>query len=191
MSLIVPKCETFLDLGCGPSNPFPSSKPGYLVGVDGYLPYLVEAREGPSHDDYVFADLRHLPFKDKSFDCVFAFDVLEHMTKPEGERLVREMERIARTRVVLLTPNGFNPKAELEDGNPLQAHHSGWQVEEFANWGYQVIGRNGLKVLRAEHGRIRWRPKSLWGAISVLTEPLVRVRPGAAFYLLAWKDIGS
>ena len=165
-------CDTLLDLGCGSSNSHTAQQSKYSIGLDGFLPYLRRARSRHTHDDVVLADLRRLPVRSKSVDCAFALDVIEHLTKVDGDRLLREMERIARKRVVVLTPNGFNPKSELENGNPLQAHLSGWVGQEFRQRGYRVSGRRGLRVCRGEHAEIRWRPRLLWGIVAYATQPL-------------------
>ncbi len=50
-------------------------------------------------------DATQLPFKNDSFDCVFAGEIIEHLTNPA--RLLREIERVLRTDgvAVVTTPN--------------------------------------------------------------------------------------
>jgi hypothetical protein len=137
------------------------------------------------------ADLRCLPFKDGSVDGVFALDVIEHLTKDEGERFLDAMERIARKRVLVLTPNGFTPKEHLEGGNPWQAHQSGWTTTDFAKRGFVVRGRRGLQSLRGEHARIRWQPRAFWGLVSYLSQVVVRTNPELGYHLLAVKMLAE
>jgi SAM-dependent methyltransferase len=49
-----------------------------------------------------FADVRHLPFPDDTFDLVLGIEVLEHVDGPE--RALREVRRVARDAVVLSVP---------------------------------------------------------------------------------------
>lgn len=54
----------------------------------------------------ILGDLNHsLPFKDDTFQCVFAFSVLEHLLR--GCRWIQECKRVLKGggRVVILTPN--------------------------------------------------------------------------------------
>jgi SAM-dependent methyltransferase len=57
-----------------------------IVGVDVHLPSLKRARK--VCEDVVYADARYLPFKDESFDTVVAVEVIEHMAKRDGYRLL-------------------------------------------------------------------------------------------------------
>jgi hypothetical protein len=125
-----------------------------------------------------------------SFDAVVAFDLIEHLGRDEGLALLAMMERMARSRVVVFTPNGYLPQ-EPRDGNPLQAHRSGWTAEDFRRLGYDVHGVHGLRHLRGERGSMRWRPSRFWGVVSDLTQPLVYRRPSLAFHLLCVKCVGG
>ena len=49
-------------------------------------------------------DIRSLPFPDNSFDCVTAFEILEHLTFPDCERAVAELKRVAVRQVIISVP---------------------------------------------------------------------------------------
>jgi hypothetical protein len=75
----------------------------------------------------------------KSIDGTFAMDFTEHLSKSEGIESLREVERIARGQIVILTPLGFYPQNYDEnhsvdrwgmEGGPWQAHKSGWSIED-------------------------------------------------------------
>ncbi len=146
--------DTVLDVGCGANSPVTRLKTGYRVGLDVFLPYLLEARRRGTHDDFVLADANHLPLKDRSLDCVVALDVVEHLEKQRGYELIAELERVAKRRVVVTTPNGFIPTPDAEI--PWQEHRSGWIPDEFRRLGYRVCGF-GLKVLRQKASRVEMR----------------------------------
>ena len=79
-------------------------------------------------------------------------DVIEHFEKPEALALIAGMERWARRKVVLATPNGFLPQRVYDD-NPFQEHKCGFSVAELCALGYRVHGTGGPKPLRGRGSR--------------------------------------
>ena len=185
------RAESVLDVGCGFASPLKrlARRPSELVGVDGHLPAIQANVHPDAHDRYVCASLFELEdhFEPKSFDTVVALDVIEHLEKLDAMRLINSLERIARQRVILYTPNGFLPQGE-EFGNPYQRHLSGWGSSEMELRGYAVVGVEGLRPLRGYMARIRWKPYRFWLTVSLLTQPLVRRFPRFAFRLLCVKS---
>ena len=191
--LIPEGCTSLLDVGCGSASPLtrmPVSV-GRTVGVD-LLPPRSDERGRPAsgHHEYIQRDIRLLGdrFPAGSFDVVAALDVIEHLEEQEGWQLLSAIELIARRRVIVFTPNGFLPQLAY-DGNPHQVHKSGWTVDDFDDRGYQMIGVHGWKPLRSERATIAWRPRSLWGRVSLYTQGLFIHRPRHAFQLLCWRDL--
>jgi SAM-dependent methyltransferase len=180
-------CKTILDLGCGPNSPIAYlSGSTYSVGVELFMPYLLTSKKKILHRDYILGDMRNIGFKSNSFDCVMALDVLEHLTKPEGYELLREMERIAKRKVIIFTVNGLVPQKEY-DKNPLQVHKSGWCAKELTGLGYEVSGMNGLSVLRGEMSEPRFRPKIVFAFVSDITQKITFYFPKYAFQLFCVK----
>ena len=143
------------------------------------------------HHAYVVVDVMNIgnAFAEKSFDCVFASDLIEHLNKEDGLKLIAMMERIARKKVIIYTPNGFLPQGEV-DNNPAQIHRSGWTVNEMKLLGYnRIIGINGWKPIRGELAKIRLSPQFIWERISLLSQPIVKRFPKYAFHILCIKDI--
>jgi len=194
LDLAIGHPDSLLDVGCGANTPLShlSVRPARLVGVDGYQPSIDNSRANHYHDDYVNSDLLAIDqaFEPGSFDVVVAIDVIEHFTKEDGYRLLEKMENVASRRVVVFTPNGFQPQNE-HSGNVLQRHLSGWSVEEMEQRGYRVIGVNGWKPLLGEFSLPRFKPRRLWTLISRLTQPLVRNHPEHAFAMLCVKDLSA
>lgn len=187
--LLPPDCPSVLDVGCGNKGVLLRRVPTlpFSVGVDVHPPQLEDGTA--RHSEYRALDIRSLAdhFRAGEFDCVVALDVIEHLSRDEGIRLLEAMEAIARTRVVVYTPNGFLEQPPAPD-NPHQEHVSGWTVDDFTERGYRVLGINGWKPLRGPYARIRWRPFALWERISLLSERSLMQRPRASFQLLAVRE---
>lgn len=185
-------CNTLLDVGCGSSSPVRLLKrrPERITGLDAFAPSVEKSKALGIHDDYMVAPIAKLgvAFPPKHFDAVVALDVLEHLRKPEGLKLLTDMERLARKRVVVFTTNGFVPQP-AHSGNPFQEHVSGWSVEEFQALGFVTFGINGWKPLRGPMALPKLWPGPFWSRVSLLTQPFVVRRPSQAFQLLAVKTL--
>ncbi len=97
------------------------------------------------------------------------------------------MEKIAKKKIIIFTPNGFLPQGKYDD-NPWQIHRSGWTSKEMENKGYKVIGINGWKPLRGEYANLLFKPKVLWRIISDFTQLIVKRHPKNAFQILCVKE---
>jgi hypothetical protein len=187
-------CESLLDIGCGEKSPiFGFSKEiEKTTGVDSHLPSIERSRAEGIHTDYVQLNIADIggKFAPHSYDCVIALDVIEHFEKEDGLRLLDAMERIARKKVVVFTPNGFVAQPPTPD-NPHQLHRSGWTVAEMRARGYEVVGIGGWRPLRGAYANPRVRPYWLTERLSLLTERFFESRPEQAYQILCTKRIGS
>ena len=181
---------SILDVGCGDDSPLKLfRRTGRRVGVDAYEPAINRSREAGIHDEYRLSDVLRIGelFPRGSFEVVVAFDVLEHLERQDGLRLLAAMEQIAARRVVVFTPNGFVSQGE-RGGNPWQVHRSGWTPGALRQLGYQVSGVHGLRMLRGEEAQVRWQPHRFWHLVSDLSEPVVARFPALAYQVIAAKD---
>jgi hypothetical protein len=183
-------CNTVLDLGCGNNSPIQYCNISFSVGVDIFEPYLKESESKGIHSKYIKGDIRKIKFNPKSFDAILCKDVLEHLTKDEGCKLIKKMEKWARKKVIIITPNGYIYQNGY-DNNPLQAHKSGWSVDELKNLGFKTFGINGWKKLKGYRGVIKYKPVFLWRRFSDLTQKITYRRPKLAFQLLAIKILNE
>jgi SAM-dependent methyltransferase len=181
-----------LDVGCGEdTSPFrlverpPRQR---RTGLDHYAPALERSRAAGVHDAYILSDIFDAPELDKQFDCVVALDIVEHFEKEDGHRFLRRLEQIARRRVIVLTPNGFQPSEPFDD-NLSQRHLSGWDARELSGLGYRVFGANGLKALKGDYAKPKLKPAMLWLGISMLTQYVTVLVPEVAYHLFAVKDL--
>ena len=176
--------KLLLDVGCGKGEPMRfinRRKRFYAVGVDIFEPYHQESRKSGCYDELILADIRNPPLKPKSFDIVFAMEVLEHLEKQEGERLLHSMERIVRKQMILSTPVG-KYKQDPYDGNPSQEHKHIWNPATIEKLGYKVSGC-GIRNIGGRHGLVARLPKKfrpLGDMAWVLAGPLARLFPSLA-----------
>lgn len=192
------ECKSIIDVGCGNNSPLKLFDGKYTtLGIDGYKPAIDESKRASIHDKYVVGDIRRLDkfVGIKSYDAAIALDVIEHLKKDDGYIMLKNMERAARKKVILVTPNGFVPQFNKDNG--LQAHLSGWTVEDFEALGYKVEGIYGTKlcnVFRNDEAELRWRPQVLWKLVwGILVEithfGFTKRHPKYSIALLAVKDL--
>lgn len=183
--------DSVLDLGCGSCSPLAKVKKNfYSQGLDSHGPSIEKSRRAKIHDKYKKSDVRKVDkfYQPKSFDAVLALDLIEHLTKKEALDLIDKMERIAKKKVILFTPQGFL-KQDASGENPSQVHQSGWSIKELKKLGYQCWGMRGLKFIRGEWATIKYKPWFFWGMLSVLSQFFVYYFPRFAFQLLAVKEL--
>jgi SAM-dependent methyltransferase len=175
-------CEHVLDVGCGKAPTMKLLGVTHSTGIEGYRPDFEEAQRHQMHEQMVCGDIRNLSryFAPNQFDACVALDVIEHLTKDDGLKLMKEMEGIAKKRVIFFTPSGFLPQRHATDDD-LQAHLSGWEAKEMEQHGYRVIGLLGPKGLRGEGHALKRRPVIFWAMVSLLGQIFwTRFHPGKA-----------
>lgn len=184
-------CKSVLDVGCGADSPLNNvKKTFYSEGVDVFEESIRQSKKKKFHDSYKILDIRKIDkvYKNKSFDAVIALDVIEHLEKKESIALIRKMEKIARKKVILLTPNGFYHQ-DMYDDNPYQVHKSEWSIKDLEKLRYKVYGLRGLKYLRGEYATIKYKPWFLWGLIAFLSESPLHFSPFLSYHLFAIKNL--
>ena len=180
-------CKTVLDVGCGVNSPLGKiRKPDLLEGIDLYLP----KKNNQAHDVYKKGNILALEkyYKKKSFDAVVLLGVIEHLRRSEAFLFMKTLEKIAKKKIIIQTPNGFIPQPAV-DGNPYQEHISGWSVSDFESLGYKCNGLRGLRSLRWMYALVKYKPWYLWLFISYLTQFVMYFIPRGAFELMAVKNI--
>jgi SAM-dependent methyltransferase len=185
-------CDSILDVGCGVASPLAAlGQDAFTIGLDRCLPDLARARAAGTHRALVCADARTVDdlFAPGSVDAAVALDVIEHLERDAGLDLVARLERVARRRVVVFTPNGFVPQPGTPE-NPWQQHRAGFSAGDLRQLGYHVRGMYGLWFLFGAFGECRLRPGVLWRRVADGTAPVVYFLPAVAFGLLCVKDVG-
>jgi SAM-dependent methyltransferase len=91
---------SIIDVGCGNGRYVAELKEKYRIfGTDITVFPTWRAHSGL----FTISDARNLPFDDRSFDTVLAFEVLEHLVQPAD--VLNEWLRVCRSRLILTVPN--------------------------------------------------------------------------------------
>jgi len=171
--------ETLLDIGCG-IRPQQNIRP--LVHIccepfDQYVKVLKKTIENQKDRTYIVFEaswqdvVKMLP--PRSVDTIFLGDVIEHLKKEEGRRLLKASEKIAQTQIIISTPLGF--LAQSHDGKKdawgmsgghFQEHLSGWDIGDFDETWQLFACKNFFrkdnlgKSLDKPHGKL-WAIKNI------------------------------
>lgn len=136
------KTEVAMDIGCGihPMNYF---RPSLHILIEPWKEYadIIQYRYKDDKSVLILNSdgLIIEKFADKSVDSIFLLDVIEHIEKETGKKILAQCERIARQQIIIFTPYGFMPQHvdhETKDawglsGNSVQEHISGWTPKDF------------------------------------------------------------
>lgn len=184
-------CCRILELGCGSNSPIVQIGYGKrTVGVDVWQPYIDAHNRKFSYIECKQADILDMALPEKAYDAVVMLDVLEHLPreKVDATRLFNKLERCARKKVVLFTPNGFIENDEV-DGDPYQAHVSAWEPGDYWERGYKVVGATGLRHLFGKASLPKYHPYSICSIIGMLSKPIVYHKPEWAWHSYAVKEM--
>lgn len=186
-------CNSILELGCGRNSPILKIGYGHKTdAVDIFEPYIELHNKQGDYRNCTLANILTMPLDELEgkYDAVVICDVLEHLPKPKVYRigLFRSIEKIARKKVILFTPNGFIENDEV-DGDPYQAHVSAWYPKDYLERGYKVKGSTGLFCLMGKASLPKYKPVTVWMALIVLTQPMVYEWPEVAWHSYAVKEL--
>lgn len=182
-------CRTVLDVGCGIRSPLAKiPKKFYLEGID----LVFEKKDYKVYDKYKKGDILEINklYKQNSFDACAVLDVIEHLKKDDGFRLLENLEKVAKKKIIILTPNGYRRQVGVEN-NPYEKHLSGWKAKDFEKLGYKCYGIHGYKPLRGRSSEPRYKPWYVWLYISHLTQFFTFYAKNHAFHIIAVKTFHS
>lgn len=114
-----------LDVGCGTGYgaALLAEQARLVVGVDNAADAIAYAHENyrRRHLHYALADCRRLPLRDRAFDLVVMFEVIEHIA--EQAECLGEIHRVLAPTgtLILSTPDVARPTKAIEEFNPFHA----------------------------------------------------------------------
>lgn len=94
-----------------------------IDGIEGFDGYITDIHRAVYRELHI-TDLRDFDFRAAHYDLYLMIDVLEHVDKDEGHRLLRDM-------------GGSTPKEDYRAHyahNPLENHRSHWTLEDFSDY---------------------------------------------------------
>lgn len=190
--------ETVIEMGCGRGTIMntlhqidKSRCLSYCIGMDLWLPDVKIAQS--YYDGIVVADVRNPPFRKKSAGIVLCLDVIEHLDKSEGQKVIDIMETVARKACVFSTPVGLNVQPATPD-NPYLEHRSSWNVSDFQSRGYKVRGARGIHTIYVTGCRYRWNKKALYPLLHLvrfISKIFTYRIPSLAYQMLCVKRISQ
>lgn len=130
--------QKILDAGCGGGAyvEFLSQKGLEVTGVDKYEQFLQVAREKGRLGTYVQGDVTNLPFPDKSFDCTYSFDVLEHV---DDQLAIKELARVTTKRLIIAVPQKDEVVSEF--GLTFRPYQDPTHLRYYTESSLQELGR--------------------------------------------------
>lgn len=147
-------CTSVLDLGCGPSTPIKNIKHlKFSLGVEAFKPYLDISKRQKIHHKYLQKNILDVDFPKNSFDAVILIEVLEHLSKKDGFKIIKLANKWAKKKIIISTPNQYFPMGKV-DSNPYQEHKSGWSLQQLKKLGFKVNGVSGLKLFYKEENHV-------------------------------------
>lgn len=96
------------------------------------------------YDSVHIGDVRNLAEEMGSYDLVLMCDVIEHLDRPSGVRVVQALMDRSRAMIVT-TPTTFWAQG-AENGNPFERHVSHWKDTDFRKFGGRTIEYPGQLV---------------------------------------------
>lgn len=147
----VKETEVVADIGCGivPMNYF---RPKLHFMVEPWLEYsdiLAYRYAGDKGVIVIRAEALEAlqQFGTNSVDSIFLLDVIEHLEKDMGLKVIKECERVAREQIIVFTPLGYMPQymgyGQADGwglgGSSVQEHRSGWEPADFGeSWSFYI-----------------------------------------------------
>ncbi len=140
--------KTVLDVGCGRGlngcllHGSRDLKDTKLLGIEINEKYIKSCMEHNTYDRIIKHRLPTIPLKNKSVDLILCIEVIEHLNRSDGLKLLKGIDRVCRGRAIISTPNMFFKTIEGEEEDE---HKSLWTIKDFRSRGYRVYGI-GVKI---------------------------------------------
>ncbi len=113
-----------------------------FIGVEAWLPYIERFNLRIKYDEIINEDIRNLNFSSIGrVDLTIAGDVLEHITKEEAIRVVKEISKISQFMIISI-PIVHYPQDEINN-NPFEKHiKDDWSDNEILEiWSPLIIDK--------------------------------------------------
>ncbi len=129
-----------------------------IDGIEAYAPN-VTALQKNIYDEIFFGDAREIlpTLQNDAYDLALLMDVIEHFDQRDGEKILRELQRVARV-VLVSTPSFFYEQGKGRD-DPFAVHRSFWSARDLKGAGaFFILEREAtLAVFAREAKRKNFR----------------------------------
>jgi len=114
----------------------PESWEVFIKGIEIFPSYITKAHEYVYNEikiGNILTDFDTLIDKNEKYDLIFMGDVIEHMEKPEGIKLLLKLKKHLNSKsyIVVVTPNYKIQWHQEIAGNKHEAHLSLWDIKDF------------------------------------------------------------
>jgi len=194
--------KLFLEIGCNWGRwCIAAAQAGYrVVGIDPSLKGIRAARTVAQQlnveADYVVADGRHLPFAANSFDQIFSYSVLQHLSRENAGLVLQEIARVMRPdgECLIQMPNRFGlrclyhqARRGFREGRDFEVRY--WAPKELNSTFRRVFGSarilvDGFFSLNPQISDVRLLPRRYRPIIyaSELLRAASRVFPALTYF---------
>ena len=121
-------CRMYLDAGA--ERVLPKDWQVRVDGIEYFEPYILDHQRS-LYDHITIGDIRDLAPKVGEYDLIIAGDVIEHLDKDDGKRVIAQLYAKARRALLINIPLGLGWDHPEAHGNPGELHRSQWYVEDF------------------------------------------------------------
>ncbi len=104
-----------------------------IDGVEIFEEYITPIQKQIYSQIFVGNALDIVPDLKTKYDLILLMDVIEHFTKEDGEKLLRDCMKVGRN-VIISTPKDIGSQGDAFD-NHYESHISQWRDEDFAPYG--------------------------------------------------------
>ncbi len=121
-------CREYLDVMQGQVQPAQ-----WRIRIDGielFEPYIQDHQRA-LYSSIQIGDIRELAAEAGHYDLIIAGDVIEHLEKDEGERVIAQLQAKARKALLINIPIGEGWEHPEQYGNPGELHRSTWYEYDF------------------------------------------------------------
>lgn len=152
------KSSSLLDIGCNWGRwSIAAAHKGYRVtGIDPQIGAVMAAKRVAKQlfisNRYIVGDARCLPFSNASFDVVFSYSVLQHLSKPDARTVISEIARVLKpggtALIQMPTPYGlrtFYNQCRRRFREPTGFEVRFWTLPELRR-AFSAIGKTSISV---------------------------------------------
>lgn len=137
--------KVVFDIGPG-LQPIGWYKPERHICVEPFGPYA-DRLEAAGYE-VIRMTAREALQTDAHIDAIYMLDVIEHMTREEGEEVLA-LATGRGAQIVLSTPHGYHKQHTDEwdlGGEHWQTHRSGWVPADFPGWSIQPYNVRQIRI---------------------------------------------